>query len=166
MGTRDQLTTAIRPPAGEDARAGRDSLRARAMILSGWGRLRPVPTRVCRPDASPNGPSCSSGRPTRPSSRGLGRSYGDSAVDDRGLTVLCTRLNRLVDFDREAGSVTCEAGTSLEELIRTFLPRGYFLPVSPGTKHVSVGGAIAADVHGKNHHQDGTFGTSSRASSY
>ena len=157
--TSDQLTTAIGPPAGEDVRAGLDRLRTRPMILGGWGRLRPVPTLVCRPERTAQWLDLlDRGASTTLIPRGLGRSYGDSAVDDRGLTVVCTRLNRLVDFDREAGSVTCEAGTSLGELIRTFLPRGYFLPVSPRTKHVSVCGAIAAAVHGKNRHEDGTFG--------
>ncbi len=89
--------------------------------------------------------------------RGLGRSYGDSALNPSGV-ILDERLNRLIGFDPATGVVECEAGTSLADLIAVFLPRGFFLPVTPGTKFVTVGGAIAADVHGKNHHRDGSFG--------
>ena len=89
---------------------------------------------------------------------GMGKSYGDSALSDR---VLCTRrFNKLLAFDAAQGVVTCESGISLAELIDIFLPRGWFLKVTPGTKLISVGGAIAADVHGKNHHVAGCFSTS------
>ena len=87
--------------------------------------------------------------------RGLGRCYGDSAL---APTVLSVReRHKLLELDTEKGIVTCEAGVSLEELLTTLVPRGWFLPVVPGTKHVTVGGAIASDVHGKSHHRDGTF---------
>ncbi len=87
--------------------------------------------------------------------RGLGRCYGDSSLN---TTILSTaRLNRLHAFDEHTGIVTCEAGVSLEELLDIFVPRGWFLPVTPGTKFVTVGGAIASDVHGKNHHVAGSF---------
>jgi len=129
------------------------------MSLDGWGRFRPLETQVARPEHPAELPQWleATSSPTL-IGRGLGRSYGDSAIDERGLTVLCTRMNRFLAFDPETGTVTCESGTSFDELIRTFLPRGYFLPVTPGTKFVTVGGAIAADIHGKNHHCDGTFG--------
>ncbi len=91
-------------------------------------------------------------------SRGLGRSYGDSALNtDRGVLVH-RRQNRFLSFDEQAGILECEAGVSFAEIIDCFLPRGWFLPTTPGTKFVTVGGAIAADVHGKNHHVDGSFG--------
>ena len=89
---------------------------------------------------------------------GLGRSYGDSCLNgDRDL-VGCRRLNRILAFDESTGVVRCESGVSLREILEVFLPKGWFLPVTPGTSFVTVGGAIANDVHGKNHHRAGTFG--------
>ena len=89
--------------------------------------------------------------------RGQGRSYGDAALN-RDLTLSMTGLGRLQAFDADTGLLTCEAGVGLDDILRTFVPRGWFPPVVPGTKFVTVGGLIAADVHGKNHHRDGTFG--------
>jgi FAD/FMN-containing dehydrogenase len=89
---------------------------------------------------------------------GLGRSYGDSCVNEGRELVDCRRLNRILGFDKETGTVRCESGVSLSEIIAVFLPKGWFLPVTPGTRFVTVGGAIANDVHGKNHHRAGTFG--------
>jgi FAD/FMN-containing dehydrogenase len=89
---------------------------------------------------------------------GLGRSYGDSCLNSDGLVLATRNLNRFLAFDEENGILKCEAGTSLSEIIELVLPKGWFLAVSPGTKFVTVGGAIANDVHGKNHHRDGTFG--------
>ena len=89
---------------------------------------------------------------------GQGRSYGDACLND-GHTIISTeRLNRFISFDAESGVLECEAGTTLEAIIDFALPRGFFLPVTPGTKFVSLGGAIANDVHGKNHHAAGTVG--------
>jgi decaprenylphospho-beta-D-ribofuranose 2-oxidase len=90
--------------------------------------------------------------------RGLGRSYGDSAMNGGGGVILTERLSRLLAFDPEAAWIECEAGLSLRSLLAFLVPRGLFLPVVPGTQFVTVGGAIAADVHGKNQHLDGTFG--------
>ena len=89
---------------------------------------------------------------------GLGRSYGDSCLNQGGNLLVTTGLDRLIDFDEERGLLTCEAGVSLAQVIDFSLPRGWFLPVSPGTRYVTVGGAVANDVHGKNHHRAGTFG--------
>ena len=90
-------------------------------------------------------------------SRGLGRSYGDAALNLNNNVILHEQMNRLLSFDAETHVLACEAGASLDTIIHTFLPRGYFLPITPGTKYVTVGGAMAADIHGKNQHQDGSF---------
>lgn len=87
--------------------------------------------------------------------RGLGRCYGDSALSS--TIVSTTRFNHMLSFDEETGLLECESGVSLEEILDVFVPRGWFLPVTPGTKFVTVGGAIASDVHGKNHHVSGSF---------
>ncbi len=89
---------------------------------------------------------------------GLGRSYGDSCLNDGRTLIDCSHLNRILNFDRERGRLCCEAGTSLADILEVAIPHGWFLPVTPGTKFVTVGGAIANDVHGKNHHRAGTFG--------
>jgi FAD/FMN-containing dehydrogenase len=88
---------------------------------------------------------------------GNGRSYGDSCLNT-GATLLKTRaLDRFISFDRETGVICCEAGVLLDEILRLAIPNGWFAPVTPGTRFVTVGGAIANDVHGKNHHGFGTF---------
>jgi decaprenylphospho-beta-D-ribofuranose 2-oxidase len=98
-------------------------------------------------------------------SRGLGRSYGDSSLPPPGTTeVVGTVLaDRILAFDPATAVIRAEAGLSLRELNRVFLPRGFFPPVSPGTMFVTLGGMVAADVHGKNHHRDGCFGAHVRA---
>jgi FAD/FMN-containing dehydrogenase len=94
---------------------------------------------------------------------GNGRSYGDVCLNDGG-TLLATRgLDRFIAFDPDAGILRCEAGVLFSAIIDLFVPRGWFLPVTPGTRYVTVGGAIANDVHGKNHHRAGTFGEHVRA---
>jgi decaprenylphospho-beta-D-ribofuranose 2-oxidase len=90
--------------------------------------------------------------------RGLGRSYGDSSLAE--AVILTRPYGCITAFDEEKGVVGCEAGVSLEELIEAVLPRGWFLKVTPGTMHITVGGAIASDVHGKNHHTAGCFSES------
>jgi decaprenylphospho-beta-D-ribofuranose 2-oxidase len=89
--------------------------------------------------------------------RGLGRSYGDAAQCAGGIAIDTSPFDWIGDIDPDTGSVEVGAGASLDALIRGSLPRGWFIPVSPGTRQVTVGGAIAADVHGKNHHRDGSF---------
>jgi len=121
--------------------------------LSGWGRL-PVPGReIVSEDLE---------QITRevPLSRGLGRSYGDSALPPPGWDrVAGTRLaERFLAFDPETGLLRAEAGLSLRELNRVFLPRCWSSPVQPGTQYITLGGMVAADVHAKNHHCDGCFG--------
>ncbi|MEI8233739.1 MAG: FAD-binding oxidoreductase [Verrucomicrobiota bacterium] len=128
-------------------------------LLSGWGRYTPVSCRVANPasrSALLSLISESSGQNII--ARGMGRSYGDSAVREGGVVVEQEFLNRFLSFDEQTGLLHCEAGVTLEQIIDFALPRGWFLPTTPGTKFVTVGGAIAADVHGKNHHRDGCFG--------
>jgi decaprenylphospho-beta-D-ribofuranose 2-oxidase len=87
--------------------------------------------------------------------RGNGRCYGDASLADTTLSTL--RLNRFLAFDADLGEIECESGVLLSDVLDVIVPKGYFLPVTPGTKYVTVGGAIAADVHGKNHHAVGSF---------
>lgn len=89
---------------------------------------------------------------------GNGRSYGDSCLNPAGIVLDTRLLDRYLAFDEHTGVLRCEAGMQLAEIIRALLPRGWFVPVTPGTKYVTVGGCIANDVHGKNHHRAGTFG--------
>ncbi len=89
---------------------------------------------------------------------GLARSYGDSCLNEGGTLVTTTRMDHLIDFDRASGVLRCEAGISLAQILEIVVPAGWFLPVVPGTAFVTVGGAIANDVHGKNHHAAGSFG--------
>ena len=123
--------------------------------VAGWGR-RPVALgSVSRPEHLRLPPD---GLPVLP--RGLGRSYGDAAVPAAsGARVLETsRADRVLAFDAASGLLTCEAGLALDGVLRVFLPRGWFPPVTPGTRFVTIGGCVACDVHGKNHHRDGSFG--------
>jgi decaprenylphospho-beta-D-ribofuranose 2-oxidase len=89
--------------------------------------------------------------------RGLGRSYGDAAVNAGGQVLGLTRLSRYLDFDEAEGRLVCEAGVSLAQIIEDFAPRGWFPMITPGTKLVTVGGCIANDIHGKAHHEQGSF---------
>lgn len=89
---------------------------------------------------------------------GNGRSYGDSCLTAEGTLIDMRRLNRYLGFDEKTGLLRCEAGVLLSDILEVFVPKGWFLPVTPGTKFVTVGGAIANDIHGKNHHKGGTFG--------
>jgi len=87
---------------------------------------------------------------------GNGRSYGDASLQNDIL--LTRRFSKFLSFDASTGVLCCQAGVLLSEILEVFMPRGWFLPVTPGTKLITVGGAIAADVHGKNHHVHGSFG--------
>jgi FAD/FMN-containing dehydrogenase len=124
-------------------------------VIAGWGRHPVRLGRVVRSEhlALPAGAA-----PLL--ARGLGRAYGDAAIPSaaKGLVIETTRADRVLAFDSASGCLTCEAGLSLAQILRVFLPQGWFPPVTPGTKFVTVGGCVASDVHGKNHHRDGSFG--------
>jgi FAD/FMN-containing dehydrogenase len=94
---------------------------------------------------------------------GYGRSYGDCCLNGGGILLDTKRLERFIAFDPAAGILLCEAGVSLAQVLELIVPRGFFLPVTPGTRWVSIGGAVANDVHGKNHHRAGSFGCHVRA---
>lgn len=94
---------------------------------------------------------------------GLGRSYGDSCLNNDHTVLTTGRLARFRSFDERTGVIDCEAGVTLRDVLAFAVPRGWFLPVTPGTKFVTVGGCIANDVHGKNHHRAGTFGAHVRS---
>lgn len=127
------------------------------MNLSGWGRY---PVLDCRLERlyGREGLSDLFARTGTLIARGNGRSYGDAALNPN-LTISMLKMDRMQAFDEKTGLLTCEAGVLLADILDVFVPRGWFPPVVPGTKFVTVGGMIAADVHGKNHHRDGSFGT-------
>ena len=127
-------------------------------MLSGWGRL-PLPGRELA------GESLESITPGAALCRGLGRSYGDSSLPARAADKIVSTVlaNRILAFDEASGVLRAEAGLSLAEMNRVFMPRGFFTPVTPGTKFVTLGGMVASDVHGKNHHREGCFGAHVRA---
>ena len=89
---------------------------------------------------------------------GMGRSYGDVCLNDENAIIPTSRLDHYMEFDQEKGVIKCEAGVCLSDLLDLVIPRGYFIPVTPGTKNVTIGGMVANDVHGKNHHRAGSFG--------
>ena len=126
--------------------------------VSSWGRLSADPhhvieladrDRVAAELARASGPGIA---------HGLGKSYGDASLNPRGILWSTRGLDRLIAFDAATGRLTCEAGVVLRDIQRLMMPRGWSVPVTPGTQLVTVGGAIANYVHGKNHHIVGTFG--------
>ncbi len=137
------------------------SVSDRRTLLTGWGRTAPTSARLLEPTAA--GELKALLRAAAPAgsrgviARGLGRSYGDAAQNAGGSVVSALGLDRILAFDRVSGRLTAEAGMSLDALIRHALPGGWFVPVTPGTRFVTLGGALAADVHGKNHHGAGSF---------
>jgi len=123
--------------------------------ITGWGRYPRVSARVWAPRTKRELGRFVSDPRFRGIARGLGRSYGDSALAE--AVIDARNLDHLLAFDEKSGALRCGAGLSLDSLLRWSVPRGWFPAVTPGTKFVTVGGAIAADVHGKNHHREGSF---------
>jgi L-gulonolactone oxidase len=131
-------------------------------LVSSWGRLRHAPHDVSRPafvdqlrfaEEDKKASLC----------YGLGRSYGDVCLNEGGRLVFTDLLDRFISFDQASGLIRAEAGLTLDRLLRVAVPKGWFLPVTPGTKFVTLGGAVANDVHGKNHEREGAFGSHVRA---
>jgi FAD/FMN-containing dehydrogenase len=126
------------------------------MRLSGWGKYPVIESEPITP-LTASGLKSTLGPETGFSgiARGMGRSYGDSSLAPKTINTLY--LNHILGFDQSTGIVRCAAGITLADLLQVFVLRGWFLPVTPGTRFVTVGGAIASDVHGKNHHVEGSF---------
>jgi FAD/FMN-containing dehydrogenase len=126
-----------------------------------WGRMPRTQMRVARPsfrDGLDALIQTGSAGINGVLAAGLRRSYGDTCINDNGAMLDMTGLDHFVSFDRSTGLLVAEAGVSLAEILKLAIPAGYFLPVTPGTKFVTLGGAVASDVHGKNHHRAGTIG--------
>lgn len=155
------MTAACKTPAMPTLAEG--TFLERTDVLS-WGRTTREPQHVARPrfrddllplTASPDWPS--------KLAMGLRRSYGDSCLNSKGALIDATGLDRFIGFDPQNGRLRSEAGISLSSILQMAVPQGWFLPTTPGTRFVTLGGAVANDVHGKNHHRAGSLGRSVRA---
>jgi decaprenylphospho-beta-D-ribofuranose 2-oxidase len=137
-------------------------MEAALATLQGWGRVRTSPSVTLQPTDTADLRTAFDDR--RPRAHGLivhaaGRSYGDCALNAQGSAVLACGLAGILSFDPATGLVEVEPGVTFTQLMAAFLPRGFLVPVSPGTGFATIGGAVANDVHGKNHEQAGSFGS-------
>ena len=123
--------------------------------LSGWGNIPHSVNKVLYPRTIQEIKEALTADKLLP--RGLGRSYADQATNTNHVVLKLEKMNHFLSFDEEKGILECEAGSSLEDIIQYLAPRGWFPMITPGTKYVTIGGAIANDVHGKAHHVDGSF---------
>ncbi len=147
-------------PAGPHPAQGEPGFQGKAPFSS-WGRYPNYDAKLVPLSWQSDYPAVLTrfnGMPDGALPVGMGRSYGDSCLLKDGHLLVATGMNRLLAFDAEQGLLTAEAGLTLAQLLDFAVPRGWFLPVSPGTKYVTLGGAVANDIHGKNHHINGTFG--------
>ncbi|MHB1486718.1 MAG: FAD-binding protein [Acidimicrobiales bacterium] len=146
---------------------GHDSAGSGLRVLNGWGGTSPSAAWVVRPSRAEPSASVadimSKAGPRGVLTRGLGRSYGDAAQCAGGQVIDLTGLDCASHIDEQAATVRVSAGTSLDTLLGSLVKRGWFVPVTPGTRFVTVGGAVAADVHGKNHHVDSSLGSHVRS---
>jgi FAD/FMN-containing dehydrogenase len=129
-------------------------LKVKKQEISGWGNYPVVESNVMY-IGSKRDALQAIGMEVIP--RGLGRSYSDQAINSGRAVAVCTKLDKMLSFDPGSGILECEAGVSLDDIIKTFVPQGWFPLICPGTKFVTIGGAIANDIHGKAHHVDGSF---------
>ena len=129
------------------------------MQITGWGRTSQAEVRATRPERPRDiDAALAEGKSGGLLARGGGRAYGDAALNGGGHVMLTRRLDRLLAFDPASGELVCEPGVTFADLLDVFLPRGFIPPANPGTSFATVGGAVAADVHGKNHDRHGSFG--------
>jgi decaprenylphospho-beta-D-ribofuranose 2-oxidase len=130
----------------------------RRAVLAGWGQAATSAAELIEVEAEHLADAVKA-LPSRGGiARGLGRSYGDPAQNAGGHVIRLAPAADQIHVDHAAGTVTVGAGVSIDDLLAVLVPRGWFVPVTPGTRYVTIGGAIASDIHGKNHHADGSFG--------